>query len=187
MFVIFGLGNPEKKYENTYHNTGFNAVDFFAKKNDFEFTKEKYNGKVATGVFKGEKVMLVKPQTYMNLSGECVRQLVNALKLPLENILVVYDDIDLPVGTLRLRKSGSAGTHNGMRNIVEQLSSTQFSRLRLGIGKSENVPLVNYVLSKYSEENKKILIEDVFPKACMIMEKFIEYKGDLERINIGEL
>ncbi len=187
MIVIFGLGNPEKKYDNTYHNTGYAAVDHFAKEHGLSFTKTKYNGLLASGVVEGEKVMLIKPLTYMNLSGECVRQAVNGLKLPLSNILIVYDDVDLPVGALRLRKLGSAGTHNGMRNIVECLNSTQFPRLRVGIGKDENIPLINYVLTRYSAENKEILEKNTFPKASKAIKLFIKHKGDCEKINVSEI
>ncbi len=187
MIVIFGLGNPEKKYEKTYHNTGFNVLDVFADKHGLQFTKTKYNGMMASGVVEGEKVMLIKPLTYMNLSGESVRQAVKALKLPLNKLLVVYDDVDLPVGALRLRKAGSAGTHNGMRNIVENLGSTDFPRLRVGIGKDKQIPLVNYVLSIYSDENRQLFYSTTFPKACRIIDEFIKNKGDCERINIGEI
>ena len=187
MIIIFGLGNPDKKYENTYHNMGWNALDVFAAKHGLEFTKTKYNGLVAQGVIDGEKVMLIKPLTYMNLSGKCVREAVNSLKLDLKNILVVYDDIDLPAGALRIRQKGSAGTHNGMRNIVAELNSQDFPRLRLGVGKDPNIPLLNYVLARFSKENAEIFDSVTFPKACKIMELFIKHQGDLERINVGEI
>lgn len=187
MIVIFGLGNPDKRYENTYHNMGYSAIDYFAEKHNLKFTKTKYFAMIASGVVAEEKVMLVKPVTYMNLSGKCVKEVVNSLKIPTENILVVYDDIDLPVGSLRIRKKGSAGTHNGMRNIVAELKTENFPRLRLGAGKDENIPLINYVLAKFNDANKKIFYETTFPKANIVMEMFIKNKGDVEKINIGEI
>ena len=183
MIVIIGLGNPEKTYENTYHNMGFMALDYFAKKNDLEFTKEKYNGLIATGLVEGEKVMLIKPTTYMNLSGKSVRAVVSGLKLPLENLLVIYDDIDMPVGTVRLRKEGSAGTHNGMRSIVSELGSTCFSRIRIGIGRDARMDLASYVLSKVSKENLEILnakFDDINNKIL----EFIKKKGKIEATTI---
>ena len=187
MIVIFGLGNPDKKYDNTYHNMGYCAVDFFAQQYGLQFTKNKYNGMVASGVVEGEKIMLIKPTTYMNLSGVCVREVVNSLKLDLKNILVVYDDIDLPVGSIRIRKKGSAGTHNGMRNIVSELNSIEFPRLRLGAGKDERIPLLNYVLARFSKENAEVFNNKTFPNASKVMQLFIKHKGDVEKINTGEI
>ena len=183
MIVIFGLGNIGNEYEKTYHNTGFIFLDNFAKKYGFKFTKTKYNGMVAEGNINGEKVMLVKPTTYMNLSGKCVREYVNKFKLDLQNILVIYDDIDIACGTYRLRKSGSAGTHNGMRNIIQELNSENFARLRIGIGfKPEYMGLADYVLSRISNDNMQ-KIESLFDFTNQIIEQFIQFK-DVEKIHI---
>ncbi len=179
MFVIVGLGNPDKEYDNTYHNMGFMAIDKFAQDNGFIFTKSKYNAKVAEGLCEGEKVILIKPQTYMNLSGKSVGEVVKTLKLPLSNLLVVYDDIDMPVGAVRFRLNGSAGTHNGMRNIVSILNSTEFPRIRIGIGRDERMDLASYVLSKVNKENMSVL-QDSFEIVSKTITKFIKNKGKLE-------
>ena len=183
MIAIIGLGNPDKQYQNTYHNMGFMAVDYFAEQNNLSFTKNKFNSMVAEGFLDGEKVLVLKPTTYMNLSGQAVSNVVNSLKIPLSNIVVVYDDIDIPVGTLRLRKSGSAGTHNGMRNIVELLGSKEFSRIRIGIGCEHKGDLVSFVLSKVSGENLD-KIKVLLPKINDALLQFIKYK-DVERIKIN--
>lgn len=183
MVVIFGLGNVGNEYANTYHNAGFIFVDNFAKKHNLVFSKTKYNGMLAEGVINGEKVMLVKPTTLMNLSGKCVAEYVRKFKLDLKNILVVYDDIDILCGTYRLRKSGSAGTHNGMRNIIQELNSENFARLRIGIGlKPEFMNLANYVLGKISNENKSKM-ENLFDSTNEILEQFIMLK-DVEKIHL---
>ena len=172
MIVIVGLGNPEKKYDNTYHNIGFRCVDYFANANNIQFTKKKYNAFVGEGIIGGNKVVVLKPLTYMNLSGTSVSQIVNQLKLPLEKLIVVYDDADIPCGTLRFRKQGSAGTHNGMRNIVTMLGSTEFSRLRVGIGKDDRMPIVDYVLSRVNAVNAE-LIDGIMPKVNEALKQFV--------------
>lgn len=186
MIIVVGLGNPEKKYDNTYHNIGFKCVDYFAEQNGIKFTKTKYQAMYGEGVVDGQKVVVMKPTTYMNLSGVSVSQIVNQLKHPLDKLIVVYDDLDLPVGALRFRKQGSAGTHNGMKNIVSMLGSQNFARLRVGIGKdNEEIPTVDYVLSKVSKENLK-KIEDNLPKINMILKEFIVQDGKVENIDINK-
>lgn len=183
MVVIFGLGNVGNEYAKTYHNVGFMTIDNFAKKHNLSFTKTKHYGLLAEGVINGEKVMLVKPTTLMNLSGKCVSEYVRKFKVDLKNILVIYDDIDIACGTYRLRKSGSAGTHNGMRNIIAELNSQEFARLRMGIGfKPEFMGLANYVLSKVSDENMGKL-ENIYGSTEQILEQFIKFK-DVEKIHI---
>lgn len=184
MIVIVGLGNVGSAYDNTYHNMGFRAVDEFARKNGFIFNKSKFSGTIAEGMFEGEKVVLLKPSTFMNLSGQSVRQIVSMFKLDLTNLLVVYDDIDLPVAAIRIRKSGSAGTHNGMRNIIAELGSGDFARLRIGIGRDERMNLADYVLSHVSKENNEKL-EPAFKNVVNVMEQFIKVKGDVEKIRIN--
>ena len=183
MVVIFGLGNVGNEYAKTYHNVGFMTIDNFAKKHNLSFTKTKHYGLLAEGIIGGEKVMLVKPTTLMNLSGKCVSEYVRKFKVDLKNILVIYDDIDIACGTYRLRKSGSAGTHNGMRNIIAELNSQEFARLRMGIGfKPEFMGLANYVLSKVSNENMEKL-ENIYGSTEQILEQFIKFK-DVEKIHI---
>ncbi len=179
MLVIVGLGNPGNEYKNTYHNVGFIALDAFAKNNNLKFTSKKYNSQVAKGCINGENFMIVKPQTYMNLSGTAVSEIVRKLKLPLSNLLVICDDADLPLGTIRYRKVGSGGTHNGMKNIVERLSATNFARIKIGIGRDDRMPLEHFVLSVISPDNKKIL-EEKLEKVTDIIFKFIETRGQLE-------
>lgn len=158
MKIIFGLGNPDKKYLNTFHNLGFMCVDKAAQKLNLSFTKEKFKGVLAEGNILGEKVILVKPLTYMNLSGECVREVLDFYKADLKDILVVYDDYDLPKGEVRIRESGSAGTHNGMRNIIALLGKENFARIRIGFKPKEKsqIPLIDLVLSGIKEEDKEI-------------------------------
>lgn len=159
MKVIVGLGNPDKQYSNTYHNVGFMALDHFASSNNISFSKIKYNAIYGEGMVDGEKVFIMKPITYMNLSGKAVQEIYRKLKLQSTNILVVYDDIDLPVGAIRTRNNGSAGTHNGMRSVVQELNSTEFPRVRVGIGKPQYGDLASYVLSKIKDEDLKVLNE----------------------------
>lgn len=183
MVVIFGLGNVGSEYSNTYHNMGFMFLDKFAEKHGLKFTKNKYYGMLAEGNIAGEKVLLVKPTTLMNLSGKCVGEYVRKFKVDLSNIMVIYDDIDIACGTYRLRKSGSAGTHNGMRDIISNLGSGEFPRLRIGIGfKPEYMGLANYVLSRVSSDNMAKL-DTIADDTNEILEQFIKYKS-IDRIHI---
>jgi peptidyl-tRNA hydrolase, PTH1 family len=134
-YLIIGLGNPGKEYADTRHNVGFRVVDELARRYSLTFGKKERKAIAATGVIHGRKVVLAKPQTYMNLSGEAVRALADFYKVEHRNLLVVYDDIDIPLGTLRLRKSGSAGGQGGMKNIIQHLGTDEFSRLRLGVSR----------------------------------------------------
>ena len=135
MYLVVGLGNPDRKYLNTFHNVGFMCVDLLADKLGETFTKNECKAMTLHTRINGHKVIVAKPLTYMNLSGESVLELVNKYKIEIEKLIVVYDDVDLPMGTVRIRKGGSAGTHNGMRNIVKLLDNTGFARIRLGINK----------------------------------------------------
>lgn len=158
MKLVVGLGNPEKKYDGTYHNLGFMTVDKFALENDIEFNKKGCKSVFGEGEIDGESVIVAKPLTYMNLSGEAVLAFKSKYKLQNKDILVVVDDIDLPLGTYRYKTGGSGGTHNGMRNIVSMIG-TDFPRLRIGIGKPENIPLIDFVLQKIRGKNLEILEE----------------------------
>ena len=159
MKLIVGLGNPEDKYKNTFHNLGFMCIDALARKLNLQLNKTKCKAQVAEILINGQKVILAKPLTYMNLSGESVFELMSFYKIALKDLIVVYDDYDITIGSLRIRESGSAGTHNGMRNIVEKLSSTNFARVRVGFKPLEQlqIPLINYVLSGIKETDKQTL------------------------------
>ncbi len=161
-FAVFGLGNPGNEYVNTRHNVGFQILDKLATK---PFESKRY-ALVSETKFRGRKIFLIKPQTYMNLSGKAVKYYVQLLKIPLENLLIVYDDVSLPLGKLRMRKKGSDGGHNGIKNIISELNTQQFPRLRIGIAR-ENLPknLADFVLAPFSEEEMSILQEQVFLKA----------------------
>lgn len=187
MIAIIGLGNPDEKYQNTYHNIGFNVVDAFAAQHKVSMKKFKFSGRYGECKIGKEKVLLLKPMTYMNNSGRAVGELVRKLKLPLSRVIVVYDDIDIPVGVLRLRANGSAGTHNGMRNIVEVLDSENFPRLRVGIGRDSSMQLADYVLSKISPMNADIYKRSAYPLAVKVLEEFVVKDCDVERIDISRL
>jgi len=154
MVVIAGLGNPGAKYSNTKHNIGFLTVDLLAERHGIRIKKIKHKALVGEGLIAGKKVMLVKPQTYMNESGQSVKSVVEYYGVAMEDLVVVFDDVDLPLGTLRIRKKGSAGSHNGMRNIIYLLEDDGFPRFRIGIGADRGpVPLRDYVLTGFPEEN----------------------------------
>lgn len=163
MNIIVGLGNPDAKYKNTYHNIGFDCVDALAEKLGITFDKKKFKALVGEGSFNGEKIMLVKPQTYMNLSGESVVLVKEKFKDA--RMIVVVDDIDLSKGNIRFREHGSAGTHNGLRNIVAHIGEN-FERLKVGIGRDISLDLADYVLSKYDEKIFKPIIEKVVDEIC---------------------
>lgn len=157
--IIIGLGNKGLSYKNTYHNMGFDVVSKLAKELGVRFSHTECKAKTAVTKVNGKRVVLAKPETYMNLSGESVRELMGKYKETADGIIVIYDDIDIAIGTIRARNAGSAGTHNGMRNIVECLNgNTAFKRIRIGTGFDHgNVPLYNVVLSKVKGENKTLV------------------------------
>lgn len=157
--IIIGLGNKGLSYKNTYHNMGFDVVSKLAKELGIRFSHTECKAKTAVTNVNGKRVVLAKPETYMNLSGESVRELMGKYKETADGIIVIYDDIDIAIGTIRARNAGSAGTHNGMRNIVECLNgNTAFKRIRIGTGFDHgNVPLYNVVLSKVKGENKTLV------------------------------
>ena len=177
MYIIAGLGNPGKKYENTRHNMGFIAIDLLAEEFGINVDKLKFKSLVGEGRIAGQRVLLMKPQTYMNLSGEAIREAVNFYKIEPEELIIIYDDIDIPTGTFRIRKKGSAGTHNGMRSVVHQIQSDQFPRIRVGIGSETKIDLIHYVTGGISKSEKELL-EDALVKsakaAACIVEKGID-------------
>ena len=158
MYIIIGLGNPEDKYMATRHNIGFDAITRLADDNQISLNIKKHKAIYGTGYIEGQKVLLVQPQTFMNLSGESVRALIDFYKVEAEEIIVIYDDINLEVGQLRIRKRGSAGGHNGIKSIIKHLGTDEFPRVRIGIGnKPEGWDLANYVLSRFTQEENGII------------------------------
>lgn len=167
MFLIVGLGNPGAQYAHTRHNAGFDVTDALAQKLDIAIARKKDEALVGEGFFAGQKLIVAQPQTFMNLSGQAVSALVRWYKLPLSQLLVIYDDIDLPPGTVRIRPNGSAGTHNGMRSIVEELGSDAFPRIRVGVGdRRPGYELADWVLGHYITPEEKQLAEDAFLHAA---------------------
>lgn len=158
MYIIAGLGNPGSKYENTRHNMGFKAIDAMASEFGIDVNRAKFKGLIGEGRIGSEKVILLKPQTYMNLSGQSVREIMNFYKIPEENLIVIYDDFDLPIGSIRVRKSGGPGTHNGMKSVVQELGSRKFPRVRLGIGSSDG-STIQFVIGKVGKDEQQILNE----------------------------
>ena len=161
MFVIVGLGNPTAQYEGTRHNAGFDVIDVLAEKYNISVDARKCRAFCGKGVIAGQKVLLVKPQTYMNLSGESVGGIVNYYKIdPESDLLVIYDDISLDVGQLRIRKKGSAGGHNGIKSIIAHLGTTVFPRIKVGVGeKPKNYDLADYVLGHFSKQERELMEE----------------------------
>ena len=178
MYVIAGLGNPGKKYENTRHNMGFITVDQLAIKHDIKVDKLKFKALVGEGRIAGQKVLLVKPQTYMNLIGESILQIMHFYKLDPEKLIVIYDDIDIELGALRIRKFGSAGTHNGMKSVVYQLQSDRFPRIRIGIGSQKKGDLVDFVIGGFSKEEVPVL-EETVTKAVSAIECILAEDVDI--------
>ena len=155
MYLIVGLGNPEEEYSKTRHNMGFNVINKISNKYGIEVNKKKFDSLIGDGIIEGEKVILLKPQTYMNLSGKAIMQVINFYKIPLENVIVIYDDIDVEPGLIRIRKKGSSGSHNGMKSVIQELNSEEFARIRVGIGKPKyDNDMINYVIGAISEEDK---------------------------------
>lgn len=178
--VIIGLGNPEKKYENTPHNMGFNVMDALAEKADVKFNKITCKATVAEKSVNGEKIVLAKPLTYMNLSGESVRELMG--KYGDGEYIVIYDDIDLPCGSMRARASGSGGTHNGMRSVVNEVGK-DIPRIRVGIGRPENeqMDLADYVLGQLSGDKKSLLVATCI-KLADILYDYIKNGENFEQL-----
>ena len=163
MFIIAGLGNPKREYDNTRHNIGFDMIDAMAEKYHISVRNIKSRAMTGQGIITGQKVILVKPLTFMNLSGESIRPLVDYYKIDAgRELIVVSDDINLPAGQIRIRKKGSAGGPNGLKNIIAQLGSEEFQRIRIGVGgKPENYDLADYVLGHFTKEEKSLMEKTV--------------------------
>lgn len=154
MYLIVGLGNPEEDYSNTRHNMGFNTINKLGKQYNIDINKKKFKSLYGTGIIENEKVILLKPQTYMNLSGVAIREVMDFYKISAENLIVIHDDIDIEPGIIKIRKKGGAGTHNGMKSVVNEIKTQDFIRVRVGIGTPENKSdLINYVIGAMSKED----------------------------------
>ncbi|MBR4890760.1 MAG: aminoacyl-tRNA hydrolase [Clostridia bacterium] len=172
MFVILGIGNPGKKYDGTRHNIGFIAMDYMSAKYNININKIKHKALIGEGTISGEKVILVKPQTYVNLSGESLREICSYYKVPVEKVIVIHDDISLSCGRMRIREKGSDGGHNGIKSIIYHLSSDSFTRIKIGVGEPPaNYDLADWVLGRFSKEEVSHLsklvdciVEEVVPK-----------------------
>ena len=160
MFLIVGLGNPGKEYDGTRHNIGFAAVDYIADKYNIELNRIKFKGVFGEGFIEGKKVILLKPTTYMNLSGESIREVINFYKISNEEVIVIYDDISLEVGRLRIREKGSHGGHNGIKSIIANLGTDVFPRVKISVGAPKG-NLVSHVLGKFSEDEIEVLRETI--------------------------
>jgi len=173
LFAVIGLGNPGTKYRGTRHNVGFNTIDCLAERNNVSITKIKHKAIYGETQIGREKVLLVKPQTYMNLSGETVLDIYKYYKLPIENIIVIFDDIDIEFGMLRIRTKGSAGSHNGMKSIIYQLQDEGFHRIKIGVGRpTPGYDLADFVLSGFSKDERQI-IDGTIERAAKAVEKII--------------
>lgn len=175
MFLIVGLGNPDKRYEKTRHNVGFDAVDALAEKYGIRFTDKKHKALCGTGVISGTKVLLAKPLTYMNLSGESVAEILQYYKLdPESEMLVIFDDISLDPGNIRIRKKGSAGGHNGIKNIIACTGTQNFMRIKIGVGqKPQGWDLADFVLSRFDSGDRQLVesaMEDAAAAAVLMMQ-----------------
>ena len=165
MVVIVGLGNPGLSYKKTRHNAGFQALDVLADRLGVRVKTKGFSALYGEGRIGNERVILVKPQTYMNLSGDAVQQILHYYHLEADRLIVLYDDIDLPLGSLRIRANGSAGSHNGMRSIISCIHAENFARVRIGVGKDESLLLRDFVLKRPSKEEQKVL-DEVFQNAA---------------------
>jgi len=173
MKLIVGLGNPGSQYERTRHNIGFLIIDYLAERWNIKMNQSKYNGLYGTGTVNGEKVVLLKPLTYMNLSGEAIAPLARFYKIGLEDIAVIYDDLDLPKGKVRLRQKGSAGGHNGMKSTIQHLGGDSFNRIRVGIGRPEGrIPVPDYVLTNFKDDEWEIMKEAI-DKSLKVCDKWL--------------
>ncbi len=179
MYIIVGLGNPKKEYDNTRHNIGFDVIDALADGNRIGMTEKKHKAVIGKGILAGQKVILAKPQTYMNLSGESVRELVDYYKIDETiELIIISDDISLDVGQLRIRKKGSAGGHNGLKNIILHLGHDSFHRIKMGVGeKPKNFDLADYVLGHFSKE-ERIIMDESIKDACRAIELMINDDTD---------
>lgn len=178
MKLIVGLGNPGKEYENTRHNIGFNIINLYLEKHNLVLDKNKFDGKYTKTNINNEDVILLEPQTYMNLSGKCVKKIVDFYKIKPEDILVIQDDLDLNIGRIKLKQNSSSGGHNGIKNIEEELNTKNIKRLKIGISNDKLIDTKDYVLGKFNKEEKEIL--DNTYKICInILDDYLKMNFDL--------
>lgn len=174
MYLIIGLGNPEEEYSRTRHNMGFDTINKIAEKYNIKINKNKFNSLYGSGEIEGEKVILLKPQTYMNLSGTAIRETMNFYKLSSKDIIVIYDDLDIDPGAIKIRKKGGPGTHNGMKSVVHEIGTEDFARIRIGIGMPQyKNDLLNFILTKIPDEEYKVL-ETAIQKAAEAIGEIIK-------------
>lgn len=153
MYLIVGLGNPEEEYSRTRHNMGFNTINKIATQYNIDVHKKKFKGLYGIGNIEGEKVILLKPQTYMNLSGESIKEVINFYQISTKELIIIYDDMDIEIGKIKLRKKGGAGSHNGMKSVIENLKTEEFPRVRIGIGKpKDKSKMIEYVIGPIPKE-----------------------------------
>ncbi len=172
MYIIAGLGNPTRKYEKTRHNIGFRVMDAYADRHGMSFDNTDFNALCARGSIEGKKVLLLKPQTYMNLSGESLVRAASFYKAEPSDIILIHDDVEFDTGVIKIRSKGSGGTHNGMKSVVECLAFKDFPRLRIGIGPKGDFELYDYVLAPFTQEQEKLLAA-VIPRACDILDMML--------------
>ncbi|KRN08837.1 peptidyl-tRNA hydrolase [Liquorilactobacillus mali KCTC 3596 = DSM 20444] len=185
MKLIVGLGNIGKEYDGTRHNVGFMVLDELAKREGISFNKVKNEATLADFMFKGEKIILAKPLTYMNESGRSVRPLMDFYKIPVEDVIVIHDDMDLPVGHLRLRQKGSAGGHNGIKSLISHLGTQEFKRMKIGIDHPQRMSVVNWVLSRFTKEQQNQL-ERGINEALAALDNWIDtdnFMGTMNKYN----
>lgn len=174
MKLIVGLGNPGKPYDNTRHNIGFEVIDELSKRFDISLNQAKFKGMFGAGIIKGEKVILLKPLTYMNLSGESIGAVMDYYDIALDDLVVIYDDLDLPTGKIRLRQKGSAGGHNGIRSTIAHVGTQEFKRIRVGISRPQNgMAITDYVLGRFTKE-EQLDMEKAVKKACDACEAWVD-------------
>ena len=177
MYIIVGLGNPEPEYSNTRHNMGFDTINKIAKKHNIEFSKTNFKGIYGTGIIEGEKVILLKPQKYINLSGEVVQKFIEFFKIPLDHLLIICDDLDTPVGKIKLKKKGSSGGHNGLKNIEFHLHTNEYCRYKIGISNDKKLDGKDYVLGRFSKEEEKVL-DDIFNQGVELLNDYFVLSFD---------
>lgn len=171
MYLIIGLGNPEEQYARTRHNMGFSTINKIANKYNVSFDKKKFDALYVDTIIEGEKVILVKPQTYMNLSGTSVRQFVQFYKVPMDNLIIIYDDIDIDKGIVKIRKKGGPGTHNGMKSVEQEIATDTFPRVRVGIGQpTYKNDMINYVIGQVPKEEYEILEKGIQKAADAVID-----------------
>ena len=178
MKLFVGLGNPGKKYEHTRHNMGFDVIDMFSDLSQIDVDKEVFHGLLGRGSLFDEDIMLFKPTTFMNLSGTAVKELVSYFKIPLEDVVIIFDDMALEPGNIRLRQNGSSGGHKGMQNIIDLMGTDEIKRIRIGIGEPEADDTIDYVLSKPLKE-ERVLIDQAIENAVQALKEIL--KSNFER------